>query len=355
MPVPVPGAVPEEDQGDAPDGCQTVVIGARDKAAGALAGNAAELAKAGQSGSVALTAAQCCKEDDQQEATAERCSCAVAEVERILNSFDRLLACTDQLIERLGESAARAAMRAELRRVAAEGAKGASNSGSQRCSCLRLCRRCRPRPRSGKPEALRFTAEQVVEAFRRRRPKQKPSRLTQALDGHLALPHAVMELLWRGALLVLAGLLLHLVLAYIIYGSSRTMSVHAASGALVDVLGQNTVAGAASTVALRQLWQLPDLTLDELRRVEEVVFRHQGVVHLARLAGAARQVDGVVLLSAVDGSSLRVAPGGAAVWRQRSLEVRLTEMDTLRSVPGSREMDWLMAAALEEQVIAGSR
>lgn len=197
---------------------------------------------------------------------------------------------------------------------------------------------------------MQFSPEQVVEAYRRARPKSKKSVAERWLDGEASSMQTLC--FYSGlALVALAFLLiLHFCLALLVFFTAA-LSVPGSSGVLVDSSYKAPVS-AARSVELRPLWDYPSLSLEQLRRVQDIVFVHNQAYQVLRAGAIVRKVGGAVSVRAMDGSIVQVEPSGHSFWRRPGQpEVQLTAMDTWRA--GSHltgaEAAWLTSGALETQ------
>lgn len=64
--------------------------------------------------------------------------------------------------------------------------------------------------------------------------------------------------------------------------------------------------GVAQAVRLHNILEYPNLQTEELRRVQDVVFMHQGDFHFHRVGGSAKLLDGSVRLAAEDGTLINI-------------------------------------------------
>lgn len=199
-------------------------------------------------------------------------------------------------------------------------------------------------------EKLRFSPPYVVEAFRSIRPRPKKAFMERVLDGEIPLDETLCVLISFTLLVTLVVLFLYLGLASAVF-SAKDVAADAIQGTIVDASTGLTTVGAAATVALKPLWNYPSLSLDELRRVEDVLFVHNQATHVLRVATVSRMASGTVLLKAVDSSTVRVEPSGRSFWqRVGHPEVFLEAMESWRTAPGNAEVDWLTSGVLATQV-----
>ncbi|CAE8616886.1 unnamed protein product [Polarella glacialis] len=254
--------------------------------------------------------------------------------------LDRL----ESWLERRQERQRREVVLAELRRLAA--AKGDLPNPGLGC--------CRRRGAlTEEEEKFDFTATEVTEAFRRAHRRCNSPSLIEVLQGQATWRQALSGgLLGRLFQALLVALVVHCALGAIAFSVSRGFAVKH-SGALEPSswLASAPPAAAATTVTLRPLWRFPELSLEELRQVEDVMFIHDHASHTLRIAHVTRSAAGAVLVEAADGSTIRVEPGGRSFWGQRgwTQEVYLTAMEAMQSFPGANSggtVDWLIAGAL---------
>lgn len=175
-----------------------------------------------------------------------------------------------------------------------------------------------------------FSPEQVVEAYRRAQPKAKKSFAERWLDGEASSMQTLC--FYSGlALVALAFLLiLHFCLALLVF-STAALSVPGSSGVLVDSPYKAPVS-AARSVELRPLWDYPSLSLEQLRRVQDIVFVHNQAFQVLRAGAIVRKAGGAVSVRTMDGSVVQVEPSGRSFWRRPGKpEVQLTAMDAWRA------------------------
>jgi len=148
----------------------------------------------------------------------------------------------------------------------------------------------------------------------------------------------------------------HSMLSAIVFSSVRSVSSDASTGAIVDPSNRGAV-GAAGLTALQPLWSFPSLSLQELRKVEEVVFSHNYALHVLHIAVMFKAQEGSVVLRAADGSAVRVEPDGSAYWKRNraASEVFLDEMQGLQKLVGdksSESVTWMTAGSLPSEVLS---
>eukprot|EP00406_Dinophysis_acuminata_P037440 CAMPEP_0179375484 /NCGR_PEP_ID=MMETSP0797-20121207/87827_1 /TAXON_ID=47934 /ORGANISM="Dinophysis acuminata, Strain DAEP01" /LENGTH=362 /DNA_ID=CAMNT_0021091493 /DNA_START=57 /DNA_END=1143 /DNA_ORIENTATION=+ len=219
-----------------------------------------------------------------------------AEVEHAARTpwYHCCLTCRDRLrmapvvegfIARRQAATMQRAVKRELRSIAAV-SKGLPPEGKPRCYEFSSC--CPRRPVEGlaADDELRFSPEQVLDAFRRTRLTPSPSLVAQALRGDrrwCCLPCC--SVLCRLLLAVALALALHFGLALLVFGTAPgDLAVDGTSGALVDPASGGLAVGTAGAVALRPLWEYPAVPFDDLRRVEDVAFAHMQEAHVVRVA-----------------------------------------------------------------------
>ncbi|CAJ1448350.1 unnamed protein product [Effrenium voratum] len=187
----------------------------------------------------------------------------------------------------------------------------------------------------------RFEDDEVLLAFTR----AQPVSLTQALlsgQWRQLLPRVLCYL----SLAVLVGGAIFCLLAVIALAPTRTLAF-APSGAILSS-GGFEFAAAARTAQRRALWDLPSLSFQELRQVEQVLFESRGL-HALNVASCAKAEDGSVQLKSAT-SALRVAPDGRGFLQlPKAAEVFLEEMEQLRSLPGAGHA---LGAVLASEVLA---
>jgi hypothetical protein len=100
--------------------------------------------------------------------------------------------------------------------------------------------------------------------------------------------------------------------------------------------GDNKVASAAEAVESHTLHDFPSLSIQDLRRVEDVTLIHQGELHLYRVASVSRLSNGRVRVTAEDGTLIQVGSDGHASLRRAYQAEEVVDMSsasgTLRTV-----------------------
>lgn len=197
------------------------------------------------------------------------------------------------------------------------------------------------------------TPEQAIEVFRRLSSPPPKKVVVKLPNDQVGLTLLLGRWFLIGFVIAVLVLLIHLGLTAGVFTNGRGFVADKSSGALLATDAPVGPVAAASTVSLRPLWSLPDLPLEELRKVEEVLFNLDQATHVIRAAGLSRTPDGAVLIRAVGGASVRVRPGGQALWKPSatSAEVLLTAMDAWRTLPGGTQTGWLSSSVLESQVL----
>eukprot|EP00435_Cladocopium_sp_Y103_P059061 s319_g21.t1 len=183
-----------------------------------------------------------------------------------------------------------------------------------------------------KCHTLSFSEKEVLLAFTEAQLKRSGPNLLKAPRQMLP------RLLGQLAAVLLVSIGLFCLLATIALAPTRSLTFNA--GTIVD--DARAVAGATS-VSTQALWDFPNLTLDQLRQVEDVFFEEKQRAHVLKIAATSKLPDGSVILQSAD-STVRVTPEGAAYWSQGSAEVFLSDMEALRSLPGPASVGGLFSA-----------
>ena len=194
-------------------------------------------------------------------------------------------------------------------------------------------------------ERLCFEDDEVLGALVRYQLKQA-STLSQVLLGRAwreVLPRCLCQI----TVACLVGLAVFCILAAIAFAPTRSLSFGSAGEVAAPPA---SMAAAASAIALRPLWQFPELSLQELRQVDNVVFEEGQLRHSLRVAVTWKTPDGGVTLQSTD-SSLRVDGSGRGFWLRGHEEVPLEDMEMLRQLPGAdTHLAW-MGAQLATEVV----
>ncbi|CAK9015728.1 unnamed protein product [Durusdinium trenchii] len=186
-------------------------------------------------------------------------------------------------------------------------------------------------------QSLTFKDEEVLHAFAQAEQKSSPFEALEQ-DFWSVLP----RLLCQVFLVVILCSGVFCLLATIALAPTRSITL-SSTGRILDA---GSVAGSASVVHVRPVWDFPLLSFNELRQIEEVVFEHQHEVHVLKVAVTTKLPDGSVLLQSTD-SALRVQADGQAFW-QTSSEVFLADMEALRTISGG---DRLLGSLLSVEVL----
>jgi len=195
--------------------------------------------------------------------------------------------------------------------------------------------------------------DQVIEIYRRLRPRHRTDFLFRALAGKAAPKDTIVGLGWR----FLVGLGLILLVYFLIAAwalSPNDVVVHEISGGLVDPSHVDTPIAASAAVHLKPLWEYPSLAKSELRTLEDVVFVHRRSTYVIRVAGLEKKLNGTLFITGSDGSLLRIEATGSAYWRQDgpgTEEQFLSSMEAWRSVQRTDDVRWMSSGLLSAQVV----
>lgn len=201
-----------------------------------------------------------------------------------------------------------------------------------------------------------FTADDVVEAMKLLRPKPKKALLERVRDekGFRRAVHVASTvcLICMVVAVVVAQLFMALTVFAWAPGFSKELSIDVVTGSLCDPLTEETQPVAtSSTVDLRSVWDLAQLPLAELRRVDDVVFVHNQATHVLRVGMVTFTAQGAVELHGTDDTVIRVASDGTSSWQRPGYpEVSLDMMDAWRQLSQDAEIAWLSSAGLGTDV-----
>jgi len=194
-------------------------------------------------------------------------------------------------------------------------------------------------------DELRFTPVQVLEALHRA--DQQDSFFVQVANGELAWQYVARLFARRAVVLVVCFLLVFFLLALFLFAVPADVQVEGSQTGQVlsDPASEASIlpseygggvtgglAGTAMAASLQPLWALPSLGQSELRALADIVFVHNSLTQVMRVAAVGRSPEGNVIVRTTEGSVIRVEASGDAFWRPLGLpEIALQQVNEMRS------------------------
>lgn len=173
---------------------------------------------------------------------------------------------------------------------------------------------------------IHLTPEEIMDVFRKRRPNETgPSNLLiHAFRGDA--PLCVLISVWLCAAVFVVGL--YFLLALLVFSVPADLSVE--SGVVAASSGEAAPLATGAVSYFRTLGEYPFLPLSELEMAEDVVLTDfAGARHTLDIAHISRNTSGYVVVTAVDGSAIRVDTSGRIYWTRTGVgqETRLNETE----------------------------
>jgi len=199
-------------------------------------------------------------------------------------------------------------------------------------------------------EKPNLTPEQVMAAYRLLR--RQDTLDVRVVQGVTSWKRFIMVRCCQTLLAAILVLLVYLGLALLVFAVPRDFHVQSSTGVLTDPSDPLRIVSTGSTVGLYPVWEYPHLSLDELRKVEDVVIVQNQATHVQHVAMISRTSQGTVSMTSSDGSTIRVEPDGRTWWqRSGHSDILLNAMGSWRAFRRDAEIAWLTDGVASTQVV----